>query len=733
MNTHADKTGKNQAQSLANEHAQKQSGGEAALKFIDNRPEAIAQRKLQEVIDHSPQSFQLKALSNISGNAPQEKQTSQLQSSAESNPSEQVQFQKKENKTGLPDQLKAGMEDLSGISLDDVKVHRNSDKPAQLQAHAYAQGTDIHLASGQEKHLAHEAWHVVQQKQGRVKPTIQLKGTVNVNDDTGLESEADAMGAKALQFAPDKPLQFKRVSIYGNNPVLQRVKYAQNKTTNVVYRRDDDTIRSTEKEVERSAYQQYLFDELFKDDSKSFGPTVMGTAAESTAKKPKIEDLTSKLIYRGMSVNNVANREDGAQNSVFTAQNPAGKASAVKHIVDDDPDSPYLSFEANGLDISAGKYAHKPVDAKNQSLGVTTSKGGFLKQEKSYTMDNIDDRYADKKRIGIVAGIFNKPEYLDVSTSIKAKAKLNPSDTKGGAEERAVNLAVADKEILVKPGPDGIAKGDVPFYAKVETISKKEFIDNIDNQTPTMALGYHKPSFYKIQIDIAKSNAKFHFHFKLDDKYQNGGDVIADIPDLKINKGLFSLSTKEQNMVRDEMPAKETALRTISSETDVQLVGLAGEPDLDELKDTVGTDLHDRVTDVSNWFDLFDDSKMNTVKELKDFNTLLQQVIAKSKSLWDQIATLAELPQIETSLIPIETFLKDCVDEKNLQSTLENKVRLSSEAKEKLKLYNTQLKSFNKIKSSKNSHVPQISDIQKKFDLTMNLFKQLSKLIKPAD
>ena len=84
--------------------------------------------------------------------------------------------------------------------MDDVKVHYNSDKPAQLQAHAYAQGTEIHLGAGQEKHLPHEAWHVVQQKQGRVKPTFQMKGKVNINDDEGLEKEADIMGAKALQM-----------------------------------------------------------------------------------------------------------------------------------------------------------------------------------------------------------------------------------------------------------------------------------------------------------------------------------------------------------------------------------------------------------------------------------------------------------------------------------------------------------------------------------------------------
>ncbi|MFC1748515.1 DUF4157 domain-containing protein [Pseudomonadota bacterium] len=102
------------------------------------------------------------------------------------------------NQTGLPDTLKSGIESLSGLDVSDVRVHRNSSKPAQLNAHAYAQGNDIHLGSGQEQHLPHEAWHVVQQRQGKVKPTMQMAGGVPVNDDAGLETEADVMGAKAL-------------------------------------------------------------------------------------------------------------------------------------------------------------------------------------------------------------------------------------------------------------------------------------------------------------------------------------------------------------------------------------------------------------------------------------------------------------------------------------------------------------------------------------------------------
>ena len=101
--------------------------------------------------------------------------------------------------SGLPSNLQSGVEKLSGQDMSNVNVNYNSSKPAQLNAHAYAQGNNIEIGPGQEKHLPHEAWHVAQQKQGRVQPTKQFKGKVNINDDSALEKEADVMGEKALK------------------------------------------------------------------------------------------------------------------------------------------------------------------------------------------------------------------------------------------------------------------------------------------------------------------------------------------------------------------------------------------------------------------------------------------------------------------------------------------------------------------------------------------------------
>ena len=115
------------------------------------------------------------------------------------------------NNTGMPDNLKSGIESLSGFSMDDVRVHYNSSKPATVQALAYTQGTDIHVAPGQEKHLPHEAWHVAQQMAGRVSPTTNING-MPVNDNAALEHEADVMGERAVQLkANESKTQQKKI------------------------------------------------------------------------------------------------------------------------------------------------------------------------------------------------------------------------------------------------------------------------------------------------------------------------------------------------------------------------------------------------------------------------------------------------------------------------------------------------------------------------------------------
>lgn len=185
---------------------QQKQNGESALEFADNRPAGILQAVADTVQreEEDDELMQGKFAQPIQREEDDELMQGKFETVQREEEDESLQGKfeqpvQKKNETGMPDNLKAGIEDLSGFAMDDVRVHYNSDKPATVQALAYTQGTDIHVAPGQEQHLPHEAWHVAQQMAGRVEPTTEVGG-LPVNDSVELEHEADVMGAKANSY-----------------------------------------------------------------------------------------------------------------------------------------------------------------------------------------------------------------------------------------------------------------------------------------------------------------------------------------------------------------------------------------------------------------------------------------------------------------------------------------------------------------------------------------------------
>ena len=84
----------------------------------------------------------------------------------------------KPNNTSSPNNLKSGIESLSGVNLKDIKVHLDSKEPSKLDATAFTKGNDIKLKSGSDdmegqRLLAFETTHLVQQSEGRVNPAKQ--------------------------------------------------------------------------------------------------------------------------------------------------------------------------------------------------------------------------------------------------------------------------------------------------------------------------------------------------------------------------------------------------------------------------------------------------------------------------------------------------------------------------------------------------------------------------------
>lgn len=105
----------------------------------------------------------------------------------------------------MPVDVQARMSNAFGMDLSSVRVYEGPRAPA-LGARAFTAGAEVHFAPGEyqptspggQELLGHELAHVVQQSQGRVRGTTQAKG-VAINDDAGLEREADEMGAKAAR------------------------------------------------------------------------------------------------------------------------------------------------------------------------------------------------------------------------------------------------------------------------------------------------------------------------------------------------------------------------------------------------------------------------------------------------------------------------------------------------------------------------------------------------------
>lgn len=246
--------------------------------------------KGSEQENHREEAANQRNLVQNAQNSVESSKSAQLVKKAEAfSASKQSPIQRKANTTGLPDQLKSGIESLSGISMDNVKVNFNSSKPAQLQAHAFAQGEQIHIAPGQEKHLPHEAWHVVQQKQGRVKATRQLKGKVKINDDAGLEREADQMGSKAMNAGKgNATAQLKEISS-GDSPA-QLVEWSKNKL-NVV---GEQHLESGEQRAEERKYFHALVGGVYLEENELMvqSKNAQGNATQTPADPTVLRALT---------------------------------------------------------------------------------------------------------------------------------------------------------------------------------------------------------------------------------------------------------------------------------------------------------------------------------------------------------------------------------------------------------------------------------------------------------
>ncbi len=274
--------------------------------------------------------------------------------------------------SGLPPQLKSGVESLSGMSMDHVQVHYNSDKPAQLNALAYAQGSEIHVGPGQEQHLPHEAWHVVQQAQGRVRPTMQMQGGVPVNDDKGLEHEADAMGIKAMQHAAsDKTEPAQKVSASIAKKPLQRVMTAGN-TVRQLFSYGKGTTRKVK--VTGNGTNECTFEECLSNSVEYSNGDAMHKGSRTSSPADWAGWLTVTGKSRNATQMHVVNARWGGEGgqkdgNIF----PGSPAENSHHLHEGEKKFDEICF--NDGTTAIGDYKYECTAAPDYGTAVDVSKG----------------------------------------------------------------------------------------------------------------------------------------------------------------------------------------------------------------------------------------------------------------------------------------------------------------------------------------------------------------------
>lgn len=211
----------------------------------------------------------------------------------------------------LPNNIKTNAEHLSGIALDDVRVHYNSPEPEKLSSYAFAKGSNIHISSGQEQHLPHEAWHVVQQKQGKVKPILEN----NVNDDKALEDDADKFGSeltKDIHIDKDQNKELSPISQNDNVTQLMSWPFGSKKKEEKNDKSEDTGFfgglmnkASGLAKTQLGGAKQYLGDKLA--DTRSFASSKL-TEAKEHVKENKVSsavtgaDTTNSIVAKSLSL-----------------------------------------------------------------------------------------------------------------------------------------------------------------------------------------------------------------------------------------------------------------------------------------------------------------------------------------------------------------------------------------------------------------------------------------------
>jgi hypothetical protein len=388
---------------------------------------------------------------------------------------------------GLPEGVKGQMESSFGTSFDDVKITANSNTAKRAGALAFAQGNDIHFAPGQynpgskggQELLGHELAHVVQQREGRVKPTAEAEG-MPVNNDKGLEAEADAMGAKAAQMKVDRTAIADHASIDGNRAAAVQMKMDPNASFEML---DDDlaldgfTRRSDEKEnaeAEQDEEGSSIDDK--KIDSDGLRRAKLENEKVLAKEKPEAEEggLVNAEIKEGQPITIKPKQElrEGSELPSDEKGHATNKNSKDKKETNDKGDR---SKQGNNKDASGQKMGNPTANASETN--TESDADSPLTQLQSFVPPPLPGEPSTEvspaqleAEEGIGEGEKQR-EAANLCAQINANGSEKSTALRKSAQEQAISIdkAVTDKKGLIQTESAAHAAGIKEKFAALRS------------------------------------------------------------------------------------------------------------------------------------------------------------------------------------------------------------------------------------------------------------------------
>ncbi|WP_127587382.1 eCIS core domain-containing protein [Paenibacillus koleovorans] len=342
---------------------------------------------------------------------------------AEENEEESEALQMKSAGSGkLPEAVQAKMEGSLGHDFSNVNVHADSSKATEVGAHAYTQGNDVHFAPGQydpssksgQQLIGHELTHVIQQSEGRVKPTMQLKNAVQVNDDPALEREADTMGRKAANHNGEEAAE----------PAVQQ-KVNGSMSDHAAIQRMPDSKEVKKKLGNKSTSQQAAY-QLVLTKLDQFNTHVNRTNVGRSAQMIRVQLEMVKQNYKHIET---AIKQ-------YLDVKPAGiKAKYMKNLL-----GQLVNERRETIRIANEFMANPPTDAIKWSSFATSGKFKQLKLNKSKSTGKTDRGHVNQVSFFNTSkgeGVFKdtKDQLIDPNLFREQNPNASPQEKAGVEEE----------------------------------------------------------------------------------------------------------------------------------------------------------------------------------------------------------------------------------------------------------------------------------------------------------